>query len=196
MLVLLMVYSVCILVLVLWSFGAGIRLLGQAKHQVIAERRQTLSWAGGNLVEPLINMFLVFMLLRIFVPGYLDRINIDLPVWELIPPVMLATLPMLVLLKPLRGWNSRDEPSRNLNRTLFWFGLLRWGATILGLIFMPAVLVGIIMLVVSLMIITNLANDIVKPQPIHGIAIGLGTEGVRVAPLGDFSRDDQPGISF
>src|SRR5687768_11018634 len=107
MLVLLMVYSVCILVLVLWSFGAGMRLLGQAKHQVIAERRQTLSWAGGNLIEPLINMILVVILLRMFVPHYLDRINTDLPVWELIPPVMLATLPMLVLLKPLRGWNSR-----------------------------------------------------------------------------------------
>jgi hypothetical protein len=196
MLPLLIFYSVCIFVLVVWSFSAGMKVLDHAKRQPLAERRQTLSWAAGNLVEPLINMFLVSMLLHILVPRYIHRLTTDLPVWELIPQVTLATLPLLVLLKPLLGWNSSDELSRDLNRTLFWLGLLRWGSTILGLIFMPAVLVGIIMLFVSLLIIQDLADNIVNPKPVHGIAVGLGSEGVRVAQVTDFSRDDQPGITL
>jgi hypothetical protein len=198
MLPLLMLYGIIIVVLVLFSLGFGIRLTRQSRDQFTPERRQTLRWAGGNLIEPAINIIVVYGLMTIFLPDYVNLLNDHSPTWDLIPRVMLVTLPILILLKPLLGWNSADPPSRNLNRAMVGLGLLRWGGTILGLIFAPAVLLGIIIHFCSLMIITGMAASVINPTPQHvyGIAVGLGPEGVRVAPVGDFSHDDHPGITF
>jgi hypothetical protein len=197
MLQLLMLYGIVIVVLVLFSLGYGISLIRQSRRQITPERRQTLRWAGGNLIEPAINIFVVYGLIATFIPSYGNSLNHG-PAWHLIPRVLLVTLPILILLKPLLGWDSGDSPSRKLNRAMVWLGLLRWGGTILGLIFVPAVLLGIIIHFCSLMIITGMAAGVINPTPQHvyGIAVGLGPEGVRVAPVGKFDRDDQPGISF
>jgi hypothetical protein len=198
MLPLLMFDGFVIAVLVLSSLGYGISLIRQSRRQITPERRQTLRWAGGNLIEPAINIFVVYGLITIFLPGYVNVLNDHSPTWHLIPRVLLVTLPILVLLKPVLGWDSGDAPSRKLNRAMVWLGLLRWGGTILGLIFVPAILLGIIIHFCSLMIITGMAASVINPTPQHvyGIAVGLGPDGVRVAPLGDFDRADQPGISF
>jgi hypothetical protein len=197
MLALLLFYGVVSIVLVLFSLGSGISLVRQSRRQITPERRQTLRWAGGNLIEPAINIFVVYGLIATFIPRYGNSLNHG-PAWHLIPRVLLVTLPILILLKPLLGWDSADTASRNLNRAMVWLGLFRWGGTILGLIFPPAVLLGIIIHFCSLMIITGMAPSVINPtsQQVYGIAVGLGPKGVRGAPVGEFDRDDQPGISF
>jgi hypothetical protein len=194
--------ALAIPIAVLVALGFGVRLIRQGNQEITAEREQALRWAGGNLSEPAINVFVVFGLMLVFLNQYAKR-YVDLsysstagPLWDLTPQAMLVTLPILILLKPLRGWNSSDEPSRDLNRALVGIGALRWAATVFSLIYPPAVLLGLVVLMISLMVILNLADAVVNPDPVRGIAVGLGPEGVRVAPVGDFSRDDQPGITF
>jgi hypothetical protein len=181
---------------VLFALGYGIGLIRKSRQESMPEREQALRWAGGNLIEPAINAFVVSGLMLLFIRQYIKMVDIDRPTWGMLPQMLLVTLPILILLKPLRGWNSSDEPSRDLNRALVGIGVLRWAVTVFSLIYPPAVLLGLVVLMISLMVILSMADDIANPVPLRGIAVGLGPEGVRVAPLGDFSRDDQPGITF
>jgi hypothetical protein len=188
--------ALAIPIAVLFALGYGIGLIRKSRQERIPEREQALRWAGGNLIEPAINVFVVSGLMLLFIRQYIKMVDIDGPTWGMLPQMLLVTLPILILLKPLRGWNSSDEPSRDLNRVLVGIGVLRWAVTVFSLIYPPAVLLGLVVLMISLMVILSMADDIANPVPLRGIAVGLGPEGVRVAPLGDFSRDDQPGITF
>jgi hypothetical protein len=187
---------------VLFALGCGLGLIRQGNQEITAEREQALRWAGGNLSEPAVNMFVVFGLMLIVLNQYAERYTslnhtyAPGPLWDLTPQAMLVSLPILILLKPLRGWNSSDEPSRDLNRALVGIGVLRWAVTVFSLIYPPAILMGLVVLAISVMVIMSMADAVVNPDPVRGIAVGLGPEGVKVAQVNDFSRDDQPSITF
>ena len=177
--------------LVLIALFCGIKLLRQSRTERIPQRRQALAWAGASLIEPLINTFLVFALILLVVLPYPNGHSSNGPEWSLLPPAMLVTLPMLFLLMPLRGWNISDAPSRDLNRMLVGIGLLRWAVTVFGLIYLPIVLMGMVVLGISIAVISSLGDAVVNAGNMAGIAVGLGAQGVRVGPPDEFDTAEQ-----
>jgi hypothetical protein len=183
---------------VLVALGYGISLIRRSRRESMAERRQALRWAGGNLIEPSINVFVVCGLMLLFLNQYAKRyVNLTYgspagPLWDLTPQAMLVTLPILILLKPLLGWNSSDEPSRDLNRAMIGIGLLRWAVTVFSLIYPPAILMGLVVLAISMMVIVSMADAVANPDPLRGIAVGLGPQGVMVGDVAKFPDQGQP----
>lgn len=178
-------------VVVLLALAFGIKLVRQSSREKIPERQQALEWAGGSLIEPLINTFVVFLLVQTFVPNAIDGLSDNGPAWNLLPQAMLITLPLLFLLKPIQGWTNPDAPSRDLNRALVGIGVLRWAVTVFGLIYLPIVLLGIVVLGLSIIVVASLAGAVTNPDRLAGLAIGAGSEGIKVAPADEFATAEQ-----
>jgi hypothetical protein len=124
------------------------------------------------LIEPGINVLAVTGLMLLFQPHFVSQAYFSVtpppPLWGSFGPALLLTLPMALLLLPIKGWNSPDWECRQINRRLVALGLLRWGVSALTLIWQPALLAGMAIFVGSVLWVSRRA-DFIKRQRSDGV---------------------------
>ncbi len=184
-------FGIGFLLLVVLPVTLGLRIWHRITPHTTLEEAQTLRFLGLNLIEPAVNSFVVAGLIWLSKPifiRYLMHTHSEL-LWPSFTAALGVTLPMLVLLLPLIGWNSVNQRCQAINRQLVLLGLLRWGVTIMTLIWVPALLGGIVLFIGSLVWCKS------KSRQLAGTgfkAVGLGPEGVMVGELQDFAVSTPP----
>jgi hypothetical protein len=131
----------------------GIRIWRSGAAHVDGAEKQTLRFLGLNLIEPAINMFVVIGLIVLFKAHFVEEAYFSAipppPLWGSFGPALLLTLPVAVLLLPIKGWNSPHAGCRQINRELVAIGLLRWSMSALTLIWSMALWAGMAIFVGS-----------------------------------------------
>jgi hypothetical protein len=159
----------------------------QSNDHAPGPTRTTLRWLALALAEPAVNGVLITILfLGPLSPGLHGVRSVYHPD---IARTLRLTASMAVLLAPLLWSLTSDAFCRRVLVRLGALGALRWTLTVL--IFMEPLLVGAGLIVLGFSIWWVKRQGAAISVRYH--AIGLGPQGVMV---GEFDRDDQPGISF
>jgi len=166
---------------------AGINLWKQSKLHHPGESRTALRWLAASLIEPTVNGALISAML--LSPLARSFWNNGLFSEDGIVHAFALTAPMLVLVLPALVAATTGPGQRGVLLKLGIVGALRWVITALTLVIPFVIVVGMIFLGFSIWWVKRQGVAI----GVRYHAIGLGPQGVMV---GDFSRDDRPGISF
>lgn len=144
----------------IWRSGAG---------HIDGAEKQTLRFLGLNLIEPGINVFVVTGLIVLSKARFFEEAHFSVtpppPLWGAFVPALLLTLPVAVLLLPIKGWNSPNAGCRQINRELVAIGLLRWSVSALTLIWSMGLWVGIAVFAGSVWWVKRQAAIINQPDP-------------------------------
>lgn len=119
-----MATTILIIIAILFYVLLGTRSwrLFRASQQTQGEHSKTLQFLALNLAEPMLNTPLLA-----FLYGFTNNLPNDQNVYRL-----FVTLPMAILALPILGWHFQELRMRDISRSLFWRGILRWLA-----VFMP-----------------------------------------------------------
>lgn len=103
----------------LFAMGIGASALERSR-KAQGEHARTLRFVAINLCEPFANFFIVLVAVIILANTVASEFGSPSPT------ILIATLPMAVLLVPLRGINFQDQLCRETSRFLVGLGLARW----------------------------------------------------------------------
>jgi hypothetical protein len=166
---------------------AGIKLWKQSKLHHPGGSRTALRWLAASLIEPTVNGVLIAAVLlsplarSFWNNGFFNQ--------DGIVHAFALTAPMIVLVLPLILAGTVEPGQRGVLLTLGSLGAVRWIVTALTLVVPYGIVIGMMVLGFSIWWVKRQGVAI----GVHYHAIGLGPQGVMV---GEFDRDDQPGISF
>ena len=179
------------LVVVLPLFSGG-RIRKYGNYYPHGSERTTLGFLALNMMEPAINVFVMSGLLVVIQPDFFEHvIGSSGPIWDSFGAALAVTFPVSILLLPVLGWNDPHSQCRRINRSLVFIGLIRWGITAFTFIWLPAIILGLVVFIASLVWVNAKAKQITS---LGGKAIGVGPDGVTVGELSDFSQSHQPEI--
>jgi hypothetical protein len=166
---------------------AGIKLWKQSKLHHPGDSRTALRWLAASLIEPAVNGVLISATL--LSPLARSFWNNGLFNEGGIVHAFALTAPMLVLVLPAFVAATAGPGQRGILIKLGVVGAARWVITALTLVMPFVIVVGMIFLGFSIWWVKRQGAAI----GVRYHAIGLGPQGVMV---GDFGRDDRPGITF